>query len=377
MRPSGIQMSISAVALGLSLSTTQVSAQFAVPRNLSAPRVKQIWSRNKKFVADVDFDRKVARIGKVDWQGNIGRTTPLWSMEGTTFTSGWLTDDGAHLVAGLESPTSVPQDYTRDQILLSFFRRGQLIRHTRLDELITDLSKLQKDGATYRWARYVELNVCGYLSVETIEDKKFLFDVTTGEITEFSAEKAYRVTGWDSYQDSSRCYQFQFPSDYSLKENLTSRGIPAGWLLLKRAEDKDWLIEASVEDMADYLPEFASMNFEEFVFDRARAMYSADGPGSSTYVTDVVRQRRFVNRNHLDAIEFFLVVAHETSDEDGKTTIEKETIGPVYAVSIAPPEASARVLFLRPANGREKEFSQLSPPVQTMVDTVWRFSAVP
>jgi hypothetical protein len=375
MRPSGIQMSISAVALGLSLATTQVSAQFAVPRNLSAPRVKQIWSRNKKFVADVYSDQKVIRIGKVDWQGNIGRTTPLWFMEGT-FTSGWLADDGAHLVAGLESPSSVPQDYTRDQILLSFFRRDQLIRHTRLDELITDLSKLQKDGATYRWAKYVELNVCGYLAVETIEGKKFLFDVTTGEITEFSAEKAYRVTGWDSYQDSSRCYQFQFPSAYSLKENLTSRGNPAGWLLLKRAEDKEWLIEASVEDMADYPREFAGMNFEEFVFDRARAMYSADGPGSSTYATDVVRQRRFVNRNHLDAIEFFLVVAHETSDEDGKTTIEKETIGPVYAVSIGAPEAAARVLFLRPVNGREKEFAQVNPPLLTIVDTVWRFSGV-
>jgi hypothetical protein len=297
-------------------------------------------------------------------------------MEGT-FASGWLADDGAHLVAGLESPVSVSQDYTADRILLSFFNRGRLIRHIRFKELITDFSKLQKDGATYRWAKYVELNACGCLVVETIEDKKLLFDVSTGEPVQLSAEKAHRVEGWSSHQDSSRCYQFQFPSNYSLKENLTSRGSPAGWLWLKRAQDRDWLIEASVEDMADYPREFAGMNLEEFVFDRARAMYSADGPGSSTYVSSVARKQRFVNQNHLSTIEFFLVVAHETSDEDGRTTIEKETVGPVYAVSIGAPDAAARVLFLRPANGREKEFAQINPPLRTIVDTVWRFQAVP
>ena len=324
--------------LGLSLSISDGAAQVAVPRHLSVPRGKQIWSRNKRFVADVFLDQGVTRIGKVDWQGNIGRTTPLWSMEGT-FSSGWLSDDGAHLVTALESPISLPEGYNKDHVLLSF--------------------------------------CCGYLAVETIEDKKLLLDVATGETVRFGVEKAYQVQGWNSYQNGSRCYQFQFPREYSLRENLTPRGTPAGWLWLKGAEDKDWLIDASVEDMADYPREFAGMDFEEFALDRTRAMYSADGCDSSTYVSGVARKQKFVNRNRLDVIEFFLVVAHETSEEDGKTTIEKETVGPVYAVSIGAPQAPARILFLRPANGAEKEFSQINPPLRTIVDTVVRFPVVP
>ena len=362
--------------LGLSLSISDGAAQVAVPRHLSVPRGKQIWSRNKRFVADVFLDQGVTRIGKVDWQGNIGRTTPLWSMEGT-FSSGWLSDDGAHLVTALESPISLPEGYNKDHVLLSFFSRGQMIRRIMLNELIRDFSKLQRDGATYRWAKYVELNGCGYLAVETIEDKKLLLDVATGETVRFGVEKAYQVQGWSSYQDGSRCYQFQFPREYSLRENLTPRGTPAGWLWLKGAEDKDWLIDASVEDMADYPREFAGMDFEEFALDRTSAMYSADGCDSSTYVSGVARKQKFVNRNHLDVIEFFLVVAHETSEEDGKTTIEKETVGPVYAVSIGAPQAPARILFLRPANGAEKEFSQINPPLRTIVDTVVSFPVVP
>ena len=375
MRLPVIQRSV-ALLLGLSLWTSDGAAQVAVPRQLSVPRGKQIWSRNKRFVADVFLDQKATRIGKVDWQGNIGRTTPLWSMEGT-FGSGWLADDGAHLITALESPISLPEGYTKDHVLLLFFNRGQLIRGITLNELITDFSKLQRDGATYRWAKYVELNACGYLAVETIEDKKLLLDVATGDTVRFRVEKAHQVQGWSSYQDGSRCYQFQFPSEYSLKENLTPRGTPTGWLWLKRAEDKDWLIDASVEDIADYPREFAGMDFEEFALDRTRAMYSADGCDSSTYVSGVARKQRFVNRNRLDVIEFFLVVAHETSEENGKTTIEKETVGPVYAVSIGAPEAPVRVLFLRPANGAEKEFSQINPPLRTIVDTVVRFPVVP
>jgi len=365
-----------AVLLGLSLSISDGAAQVAVPRHLSVPRGKQIWSRNKRFVADVFLDQGVTRIGKVDWQGNIGRTTLLWSIEGT-FSSGWLADDGAHLVTALESPISLPESYTKDHVLLSLFNRGQLIRRITLNELITDFTKLQKDGATYRWAKYVELNACGYLAVETIEDKKLLLDVATGDAVRLSVEKAYQVKGWSSYQDSSRCYQFQFPSAYSLKENLTPHGRPAGGQWLKRAEDKDWLIEASVEDMADYPREFAGMDFDQFAFDRASAMYLADGCDSSTYVSGVARKQRFVNRNDLDVIEFFLIVVHETSDENGKTTIEKEIVGPIYAISIGAPAAPVRVLFLRPVNGREKEFSQMNPPLRTIVDTVWRFPTTP
>ena len=85
------------------------------------PRVKQIWSRNKSFVADVFFDQKVTRIGKVDWQGNMGRTTPLWSMNGT-FASGWLADDGAH--APREVNDTVALEAGLHPITIRYFQGG-------------------------------------------------------------------------------------------------------------------------------------------------------------------------------------------------------------------------------------------------------------
>jgi hypothetical protein len=237
------------------LVTDELGAQFVAPIVRLPERVKHIWSPNKNFVADILFDDNVTKIGKVDWQGNVGRTTWLWSMVGAP-EQGWLSND-----------------------------RNYLIQETR-----------------------------------------------------------------------------------------TSGGRSAGQFLLKRENGKEWLIEGLVEDVVEYPREFPTKNFEEFVFERASAMYSADGCDSSTSVAEFVNKKRFVTPNHLDALEFYLVLQDSYYDEAGTTKNEKRTVGPVYAISISGLGEPQRVLFLRLANGQEDKASRENATLKAIAETIWAFT---
>ncbi len=380
MKPAKNLLGIRSAVFGLSFFiglnfVYQLHGQYAVPLNPSTSRVEHIWSRNKQFVADVHLDTKVTRIGKVEWQGNMGRTTWLWSMDGA-FVPGWLSNDGEHFVAGYEGVNLLLANFQRDQVMLSFYRRGQLISQVRLNQLIADFSKLQSAGPNYRWANYVEMNACRYLALETVEGRKLLFDVKTGKPAEFRARKAHRTGEIKSYQDPLRCYEFEYPKDYLLKNTVTDKGAPIGQVLLKRERDQDWLIDGTVEDISNYPREFRAKTFEEFVFERASAMHAADGCDSSTYVVDVVKKRRFKNQNNLDVLEFYLAIVHEASSETG-TTKTKETVGPVYAVSLASPGEPHRVLFLRITGGARHKAVRDDKALKAVVDTVWRMPTLP
>lgn len=331
-----------------------LSAQYAVPLQKLRPNVKQVWSRSKEFVADADFDAKSTRVSRVEWQGNMGRSTPLWSME-AAFPAAWLANDGEHFVAGYEGEKLLPPGYKKDQLMLSFFKRGKIINQLRLDQLVSDFSRLEKAGARYRWVRYWGLNPCGHLVLETVEGKELLLDVTTGRPAKLQPEKVSAAPAWRTHRNLLLCYKFQYPPDYLLKQDRIFDGSPSPYLLLKGAQDKEWLIDAGVEDMADYPREYAKSGFAEFVFDRASGMYSADGHDGSTYATGMARERRYKNRGNLDVMEFYLSVVHETFFEGSKSISKKTTAGPIYAISVGGPGEPYRVLFLRPAD-REGSF---------------------
>jgi hypothetical protein len=145
-----------------------------------------------------------------------------------------------------------------------------------------------------------------------------------------------------------RCYEFQYPSSWSLKEHLSYNGRPSGWNSI-REENKGWVISTSIESMAAFSsnrnnPEKRSL--EDFVMFRARAMFCADGPNGSHYIKEAVSQTEFTNPSGLKGLELFLKQVHETHLEDEeKTKIEEKTIGPVYAISISQPHELQRVLL--------------------------------
>lgn len=354
--------------------TTELSAQYVTPLNPAASKIKQIWSRNKEFVADVSLDRKITRVGKVDWQGNIGRTRWLWSMDGA-FQVGWLSNDGEYFIAGYEGLNLLPLNYNKDQVMISFFKRGRLINQIGLDQLITDFTKLQKTASGYRWAKYSGLNTCGDFAVETIEDRKMVFDVATGKPVEFKPEKAYRISKWKVYQDIMRCYEFQYNGEYLIKEHFIREGphegTPLGQFFIEK--DEAWLVEGYVEDAAEHSRDYAArQTLEEFIFDRAMAMYSADGPNGSTYASGVLRKELYTNPDNLSVIEFYLTIVDEAYIDDEKSKVEKRTEGPIYAISLSRPGGSYpyRVLFLRLLSRKDREYSREKEILKKIVDTV-------
>lgn len=332
---------------------------------------EEIYSPNKRFYAFADIDKKITTIYEVIWQGNIGRRKKFWAMDGCFEMLGLL-NDGEHLVVGYQGASMIPIDYKKDQVMLSFFKSGKLINQVRLNQLITNFSKLQRTDSGYYWGRYLGLNSAGYYVVEFVEGKKILFDVKIGKPIKFKSEKVSKLTKWKVYQDIMRCYEFQYPDSYLLEEHLCSDGTPAGWNFLKR-KNKGWVIETSIESIADlpldwYDP--AKISFEDFVIDRARAMLCTDGPTGSRYTTDVVRKKVFTNTNKLKGLEFYLLEVHETYFEDmEEVKIEKRTIGPTYAISISQPDESYRVLYFL-INDEEESFMQMKEILKKIVDTV-------
>jgi len=336
-----------------------------------AKSIKEIWSSNKNFFASVDRDRKVTTVYGVKWRGNIGRSKKLWTLDGT-FDAAWLSNDGRHLIAGNHANDFLPLSFGKEEVMLRFFKTGQLLNQIVLHEFIEDFPKLRKTEAGYDWGRYWGLNSAGYFVVKSIEQKIFLFDIRTGQPTTFKSQAASQLPGWDVFQDIMRCYEFQYPSDHLLDKQLMPSGMPSGWTFLKR-KDGGWIIGTSVEDADVFFPashDSGKRSFEAFVIDRAGAMFCADGPTSSRFIKGVVSQRRFTNPNGLLGIELFLLeVEEEHLEDEEETKAEERTIGPVYAVSISQPNESHRVLFLR-LNHERPDLSQARELLQNMVNTV-------
>jgi len=370
MKKLGIRLLRTLVAIGLFFLIQRVfAAEPLTPRiapvGPSAPKIKEISSPNNEFFAAVSPDRKITTVYKIYRQGNIGRWEKFWSMNGC-FQVAWLSNDGKYLVAGYEGLNFLPLDYAKDQVMLSFFECGELKSEVRLNQLITDFSRLQKTESGYHWGKYLGLNAAGYLVVETVEGKNVLFDVSTGKNVEFESEKAGKLPNWKIYSDIMRCYEFQYPANYLLNE------VSSSIVLLKR-EDSGWLIETYFEDMADYpRQEFspAKMTFEEFAFHVAKLACCTDGPSHRGYATDVVRMEPFTNSNKLDGIEFYLTEVSETYLEGSEEPeIEKTTKGPIYAFSISQPDELYRVLFLELRDEGEK-LLQEKEILKKIVDTV-------
>lgn len=331
---------------------------------------KQIWSPNREFYVILDPHNKTITVYGVDWQGKTGRSKKLWVMDGW-FEVVCLSNDGEHLVAS-QATNSLPLDYEKDEVMLSFFRCGGLITEIRLRQLITDFSKLQRTNSGYHWGKYLGLNAAGYYVVETVEGRKILFCVKTGRPTILRSEKKDKFPKWKSYEDIMRCYEFQYPDDYLLKEHLAYDGTSTGYLLLER-RNRGWVVKTSIDEIAAYPREYydpAKMSFEEFAINRAKAICSADGPDGSRYATDVVRKEIFKNTYDLEGIEIYLLEVIETYLVDSKEQkTDKRVKGPIYAVAISQPNEPHRSLFFE-LNDEVENSSQEKQILKKIVSTV-------
>jgi hypothetical protein len=292
-----------------------------------------ISSPNESFEAAADLTTKTITVRKTEWYGRWGRQRDFWQMKGYFELLG-LADDGEHLVAGTRGVYPLPLDYQKDQVMLRFFRTGSLVGQVTLTQLIQNLSRLEKHASGYRWGRYLGLNRAGYFVVETVEGNKIPFDVRTGKAVVLGSNTKVSSSRWKTYQDITRCYEFRYPSDYTMEERLGYQETTTGETVLRSA-GTGWTISTLVEDQ---YRESAMSSFEEFAIERAKVMFQADGPDGSVYARDVVRKRAYRNSNGLEVLQFSLSIVRETFHEDGEETVtEEEMKGPIYAVSISQP----------------------------------------
>jgi hypothetical protein len=130
-------------------------------------------------------DKQVTTIYRIT-QGK--REEKVWSMYGW-FRVAALANDGEHLVAGYGGRNLIPLDYNKQQVMLYFFKRGELINHVTLDQIIRDNSKLQRTVSHYHWGNFEGLDQAGRYVVETVDGRRIRFDVAKGTpVTEESRQ---------------------------------------------------------------------------------------------------------------------------------------------------------------------------------------------
>jgi hypothetical protein len=158
---------------------------------LPPPARETIWSANRQFFAVLEPDEQITTI----YRTTHGKPEEkVWSMYGW-FRVAALTDDGEHLVAGYGSMNLIPLDYDKRQVMLYFFKRGELINYVTLDQIIRDKSKLQRTVSHYHWGNFEGLDQAGCYVVETVEGRRIRFDVAKGTpVTEASRQSPSEKT---------------------------------------------------------------------------------------------------------------------------------------------------------------------------------------
>lgn len=100
--------------------------------------------------------------------------------------SGWsrvagLADDGEDLVPGSEGMNLIPLDYWSDMGMLTFYRRGEIFRTVRLDELISDIAiRMNRTASHSHWGDYLGLDADGHYALRSATGRKIRFEMTTG-----------------------------------------------------------------------------------------------------------------------------------------------------------------------------------------------------
>lgn len=108
----------------------------------------------------------------------------LWDMPGWPYAA-FLTDDGEYMAIADPRASILPRDYTPDQIVVSFFKRSTLIKAVRLDEVLVDAKSMGSPSESgYTWGWWTGLIGPHSFALDTVENRRLVYDVATGKLTE-------------------------------------------------------------------------------------------------------------------------------------------------------------------------------------------------
>lgn len=143
---------------------------------LPPPARETVWSANNRFFAVMEPDKRITTIYRATREKDGEK---VWSMFGW-FRVAALADDGEHLVAGYDGSNLIPLDYDKREVMLYFFKRGELIHHVTLDQILQDFSRLQRTVSHYHWGYFEGFDDAGRYVLQTVEGRRIRYDVRTG-----------------------------------------------------------------------------------------------------------------------------------------------------------------------------------------------------
>ena len=137
---------------------------------------EKVFSSNRQFSALVDPVAKVATVYR-----ETRSPQKRWEMP-ANFTNVLVSDDGRHLVAYHRGGNVLDLSHAPDEIVLSFYDRGRLLTHVRLNEIIRD-ADLVRTQSHHIWAVSFGFVSAQRFRVETADHRVHTFNVTTGKPT--------------------------------------------------------------------------------------------------------------------------------------------------------------------------------------------------
>jgi hypothetical protein len=144
----------------------------------------RIESKNKQFFAEPSANRKATIVYRRSKPKNV----EIWRMAKWPYNA-YLSDDGEYLTVGYPGNNLLDLDCTPALPMLQFYRRGTLIRSVTLGEVIIDMKSLQRTVSHYSWGYYRGHLGPNTVALDTIEGRRLIYDVTTGELVKTEAVK--------------------------------------------------------------------------------------------------------------------------------------------------------------------------------------------
>jgi hypothetical protein len=147
---------------------------------LPPPAKKEVWSENKRFCAVMEPRKMITTVYRVSESGARQKS---WAMYGW-FRVADLANDGEHLIVGYDGMSLVELDIEMNDVMIYFLRKGELLNHVTLGQLVKKKSSLTRTASHYYWGDFRGLDQDGNYVVKTVEGRTVVFDVATGKPVE-------------------------------------------------------------------------------------------------------------------------------------------------------------------------------------------------
>jgi|SRR6267378_8314886 len=139
---------------------------------LPAPQRHQVASPNGRMLAvsDPTMGTKIIEAGS-------GKE--LWSMPGWYR---WLfvSNDGRHVATGYNGMNLIPQNFSPELVLITFWQDGQKMREVPVRDLAPNKSTLTRTVSHYHWGSIEGVSNNDELLVTRADGRKFRFNMATG-----------------------------------------------------------------------------------------------------------------------------------------------------------------------------------------------------